>query len=197
MTVDEMEDLLALWVEDSSETKFTATSGIKLDALNDANMDVALLLHNSYLSNELGQISSEITVTSGIATMPTGILGGASGLVNIRTSEGKYGDIIPVANLKIVNNTLYSGSIDDPVFYVLGGKIYVSPNTVTGIYVLSIKIPDDLVSGGTPEINEGYHRLIVRMASGYLFQSDNKQSRADIAFAIGYRKIELLNKKAA
>jgi len=147
MDVQTMLNQLGLRLEDADKVKFT--DALKLEILNNAQVKVANLLNNAYLT-ELQVIKESITATSGkaemtIANFDYGVLRGAQGILRIRINSGLYCNLLDIDDLKRMENPVLAGTLQNPLAWVFQNHIYVSngeTNPVIDIYFL--KVPTTL-----------------------------------------------------
>ncbi len=125
-----MISLLGLRLEDTSAKEFT--DALKLKTLNNAQLKLANLLHNSYLT-ELQELQASLTFTSGVYSISTlyssyghRVLRGEQGLLKAKIENDLYCTKIVVRDLKRTENALLAGTLRNPLFWVFQNKIYIS-----------------------------------------------------------------------
>jgi len=145
MTLEDMVDLLGLRLEDAEEKKFTA--GFKIQALNNAQIKLANMLLNPYLT-ELQVLATSQTATTGVLAIDDilayDVLRGSEGILNVKISSGKYFHKIDLTDLKKTENSFLNAATDNPLYYVFQNRLYVLPTSITTVDVLYLKIPAHL-----------------------------------------------------
>ena len=133
MTGENLLDLLALRLEDASKTNFP--DSYKVDALNSAQLRVANMLANPYLT-ELEVLESGLTVTSGKTavlsstnlTSNYSLLRGGQGILSVcDASSGLYLTRVDLADLKKNENSYLAGTVRNPLYFVFENKICTLP----------------------------------------------------------------------
>jgi len=135
-----MLDELGLRLEDAAAINFTNT--FKLEALNKAQLQLANMLHNSYLTElEVEQtaidwsgIATSGYATSGLTSAP--VMRGSQGILKVSVQIGGSGSYVYATRLdlqkiKRVENPYLVGSDDNPLYYVFSNTIYVSVTSYT------------------------------------------------------------------
>jgi len=150
MTLEDMVDLLGLRLEDAEEKKFTA--GFKIQALNNAQIKLANMLLNPYLT-ELQVLATSQTATTGVLgiddILAYDVLRGSEGILNVKISSGKYFHKIDLTDLKKTENSFLAAATDNPLYYVFQNRLYVLPTAITTVDVLYLKIPAHFVNSFT------------------------------------------------
>ena len=147
MNVDSMLNLLALRLQDPKNSVFPQP--FKLRALNNAQVTLAQLLHNSYLT-ELQYIDEDKTATSGelaLSELTHDVLRGAEGILKLKIKDGLYCIEQSVEELKATENTFLVGSDGNPLYYLFQNKIYMLTTIAAPhIDVFYLKMPTQLIS---------------------------------------------------
>jgi len=148
MNVSEQIDLLALRLEDPAKGKFTDI--FKQKALGNAQVKLASLLHNDYLT-ELQSIKTSVTAGSGVtallntALLDYEVLRGAEGIINVKdATSGTYCTQITLDEAKKLENSFLSGSVYNPIYWVYQNKIYVRPTSVVSLDIAFLRQPAPL-----------------------------------------------------
>ncbi|MBW7995359.1 MAG: hypothetical protein FVQ81_02065 [Candidatus Glassbacteria bacterium] len=157
MNVAKAVGFLAERFGDLGENKFTGR--IKVDLLENAELDLANKLHPAYLTElevpeEQVAYATEFTLLSALAN---NVLGGAEGILTVRLTGGKYCRKIDPRKIKDTESYYRTGSDEDPMYYVEGNRINILANSASGnIDVTYRKVPGPLyylftvVEEGTP-----------------------------------------------
>ena len=142
MTVSTMLSQLGLRLEDSAKVKFP--DAIKLDALENSQMELPLMLHKYYLT-ELEVLQESLTATSGayaLSSLTYPVLGGEQGILSVKIHSGLYCTKLDISDLKKTENTYYDGSAQNPLYYVFKDNIYVDNGTASPVIdVYYLKTP--------------------------------------------------------
>jgi hypothetical protein len=206
MTGTELSSNLSLRLEDPAESVFTVSA--KVDAINLAQKTVVNMLHNGYLT-ELEDIKPTSTVTDSVfgsksasfATMQINPI--RAGIIGVKNGNGKWCTMVEVGDLKRLENSYLSGTISNPIAYVVSEAVHVLPTTITTINVLYIKSPTDFVatqsdssSGGMDsecELNLALQEIVLDFAEAQLWRMDAKPDRAQLSYNNALTMIKTLN----
>ncbi len=147
MDVSTMISQLGLRLEDAAKRKFTDV--LLLASLEDAQLDVANLLHNDYLT-ELLYTKSAVTATNGELALTTGnltyqVLKGAQGILAVKINGGLWCTEEKITDMKKTENTFLDGTTRNPLYNVFGNKILVdNGQTSPVIDVYFLRVPTTL-----------------------------------------------------
>lgn len=148
MNVAEQVDILGLRLEDAEKVLFT--DSLKLTALGNAQVRLASMLHNNYLT-ELQFVKTSVTASGGVtATLNTALLDnevlrGAEGIISVKdASSGLYCIKSTLEDAKRLENQFLEGTTHNPIYWIYQNKIYVRPTTVTSLDVSYLKVPTTL-----------------------------------------------------
>ncbi len=162
MTGADMLNLLALRLEDAGKGKFP--DSFKLDALNNAQIRVAQMIDNHYLT-ELEVLDTNIAVTTGaalVSLLTYNVLRGSEGIQMIKKYDtgGLYMNMIDIKNIKTTENPYLAGSVSNPLAYIFQNTIYILPTSITAIDVWYLKMPTPILNKfqssahGTPQVGK-------------------------------------------
>jgi len=187
---------LALRLEDAENKSFP--NPVKLEALNNAQVTAAQLLHNDYLT-ELHELEESLTVTAGVADLSSlNILRGSQGIIKVRDANtGLWAIEIDIKDVKKNENSLIMGTLLNPLYYVYNDHIYMLPTTITSIDVWYLKNPAPMyyefgyktLGGGAA--NTGF--LVDTTTDGfdYLSETDNAYNRA-VIYSIEHDRYQII-----
>tara|TARA_R110002020_G_scaffold438535_2_gene648987 strand:+ start:6522 stop:7166 length:645 start_codon:yes stop_codon:yes gene_type:complete len=205
MTGDALNTQLGFRMEDTAESIFTKQQ--KVDAINNAMVQVCALVDNSYLS-EL-ETSTTASVSSGEATYANLFSGGnpvRSSIIAVRDYSGgsdlKWCTIIDAKDVKQTDNAYLAGTTANPTVQIFDEKIHVQPSTVNQIKVWYIKSPTPYVYGTASsmddecELNSSLEGVVLDLAESELWRSDGNLNRANGALQNGMAVIQVLNGRA-
>lgn len=193
---------LAKNLEDEDEARFTASSGIKLLALNEALKTVVRLLHNNYLE-DLHKDALNISVQSGVVTVSAAVMGAevfggaAEGVVYVKETNGGFIDYVDISALSTIENEWLSPSIQKPSYHTKGRKIIIQPDTIRNVDVTFIKVPAPIVANGTTviELDDAHSGILLLLAAEMCWRLDDKAARAKLAGDSAVGQINALNAK--
>jgi hypothetical protein len=202
-TTAEMVSELGLRTEDASNVKFTSV--LKVQALNNAQIRLAQLLHNTYLT-ELEDVDTDNDISSGSFALSelnsgNGVLRGAQGILKVSVDIGGAGsDLwatqIAIEDVKDNENTYLAGTDANPVYYIFDGTItyLVTTLALTTSSIYFLKYPPAMVSGGQgPSLNESLHPLIVDFAEAQLWSVDKEFDRRMAVTEAALKEVDILN----
>jgi len=144
MTVQDMLDSLALRLEDPEKRKFT--DYYKLKALENAQVIVAQLLNNNYLT-ELQVIDSDKPVSSGtvsLSSLSNRVLRGAEGILNVKNHGGLFCAMLNMKDVKKTENSYLQGSTKNPMAWKFANAVRLLPADLTAVDVYYLKQPSSL-----------------------------------------------------
>jgi len=199
---------LGLRLEDAGAINFT--TAFKLKALDRAQLQLANMLHNAYLTDlevlEEGLDWSGIESTgydiTGLSSDP--VLRGGQGILKVAVSVAGDGDYvwatkIDLHKIKRVENTFLVGSDANPLWYVFKSYIFVSITTdYTALdgKVLYLKFPTEITATNVdPTLNVSLHPLIVSLAEGMCWGMDGKLDRRNTVMKDALDQIKALNER--
>jgi len=179
---------LALRLEDADKVKFT--DALKLKVLNNAQLKVANLLHNAYLT-ELQVIKEDVTATAGkvemtIANLDYKVLRGAQGILKVRIKDGLYCNMLDLDDLKRMEQPSLAGSRQNPLAWVFQNHIYVSNGeTNPAIDVYLLKVPTTLRYKFTSdEADDGASDVLFDGLEGEGLSADNDEYNGAVIYNI-------------
>jgi len=196
---DSMVAELGLRLEDAPATLFTTV--LKLVMLNRAQVQVAQLLHNAYLT-ELEVISSaslDFSDTYALSGIGNTVFRGAEGILKVKISPAAAGFLwateVDVKDVKKLENTYLAGSAANPVYYIFANSIYPINGTAAGTLgtVYYLRVPSSMTTAVDPIVNKALHPLIVTLAEALCWAIDGKLDRKQAALDIAFAEIEILN----
>jgi hypothetical protein len=146
MNVSTMMNALGARLEDAKNTTFT--TAMKLQALNNAQINVANALVDEYLT-ELQVSKTPVTFSGGVAAITAAVLGynvlrGAQGIKKVIVTGGKEATRIDPEDRKKMDNSFYAATLQNPQYYVWEKKIFIFPTTITSAEVWFLKVPSPL-----------------------------------------------------
>lgn len=157
MNVGEMMDQLALRLNDGDKTQFTDAQ--KLPALNSAQLRVANLVHDKYLSG-LEVIETSVAVTDGVVSLSSAlsnsVLKDAEGVKRVKVSSGLWCTEIEIEDVKGQENRYHTGTLRNPLYYTFQNSLYILPTTVETVDICYLRHPLPLLhdftmaAAGTP-----------------------------------------------
>ncbi len=156
MNVLKMLSSLGLRIEDPESQKFT--DSYKLRALENAQVMVAHLFNNAYLT-ELEHEDAGEAVSSGAVSFDNlahDVLRGAEGILNIKNTNGLYAALLNWRHLKKTENVFLEASTRNPMYWIFSKSVRVLPSTLANIDVKYLQTPSPLmhpfgcVAHGTP-----------------------------------------------
>jgi len=196
---DAMVAELGLRLEDAAATVFT--TALKLVMLNRAQVQVAQLLHNAYLT-ELEVISSaslDFSTTYALSGIGNTVFRGAEGILKVKISPAAAGFLwateVEMKDVKRLENTYLAGSAENPVYYIFGNSIYPINGTAAGTLgtVYYLRAPTTMSTTVDPILNRALHPLITTLAEALCWGIDGKLERKQAALDIAFAEIEILN----
>jgi len=203
---DQLSSELSLRLEDADEVKFTSV--FKLEALNKAQIQLAQLLHNAYLT-ELEEVATDVDISSGEYALSSlnsgnGVLRGAEGILKCSVDVGaggidKWGIRIDIKDVKRTENTYLAGTDSNILFYVFDAKIIflITTYTATTATIYFLKMPAVMTTDVDPELNVSLHPLIVDLAEALCWSIDSKLDRRTAILNSALQEIAVLNEKYA
>ena len=205
MTGDALNTQLGFRMEDTAESIFTKQQ--KVDAINNAQKQLVVMVDNSYLS-EL-ETSTTASVSSGEATYANLFSTSnpiRSSIIAVRDYSGgadlKWCTIIDAKDVKQTDNVYLAGTTANPTVQIFDEKIHVQPSTVSQIKVWYIKSPTPYVYGTASsmddecELNSSLEGVVLDLAESELWRSDGNLNRANGALQNGMAVIQVLNGRA-
>lgn len=197
---------LGLRLEDAEQQRFTKE--FKLTALNRAQVQLANMLHNGYLTElETNEDIPDISTPEGEIALTAlnegdGVLRGGEGILKLSVNAGGNGGGIWAHELglqyvKRAENTFLAGSDSNPLYYVYGSKIVVLMTTyeATTAQVYFLKMPATMSESVDPELNEALYGLILSLAEAICWAMDAKFDRRTSAINGAYEEIKILNER--
>ena len=201
MTGDALNTQLGFRMEDTAESIFTKQQ--KVDAINNAQKQLVVMVDNSYLS-EL-ETSTTASVSSGEATYANLFSGSnpvRSSIIAVRDySSGadlKWCTIIDAKDVKQTDNAYLAGTTANPTAWIFDEKIHVQPSTVNQIKVWYIKTPtpytysDATSMDDECELNSSLEGIVLDLAESELWRSDSNLNRANGALQNAMAVITIL-----
>lgn len=195
-------------LEDAGAVNFT--TAFKLKALDRAQLQLANMLHNAYLT-EL-EVLEDALDWSGIAS--TGyavtsltydpVLRGKQGILKVAVGWGApattytWASQIDLQKIKRTENTFLVGSDANPLWYAFKSYIFVSVTTYTLLKgkVLYQQFPTAITTTAVdPTLNVSLHPLIVSLAEGTCWAMDGKLDRRNAVMKDAFDGIKALNEK--
>ena len=205
MDGDALNTQLGFRMEDTAESIFTKQQ--KVDAINNAQKQLVVMVDNSYLS-EL-ETSTTASVSSGEATYANLFSTSnpiRSSIIAVRDYSGgadlKWCTIIDAKDVKQTDNVYLAGTTANPTVQIFDEKIHVQPSTVNQIKVWYIKRASsytysDASSMATEcQLNSGLEGIVLDLAESELWRSDSNLNRANGALQNAMAVITVLNGRA-
>jgi len=145
-----MIERLGMRLEDTDESTFTPA--MKLAALNTAQISLANMLHNAYLT-ELQVFDEDETVTTGVyalSGLDHGVLKGAMGIQRVVDSSTGYDlTMMDISDVRKNKNTLQKATVNNPQCYIYQSSIYALPTSITAIDVYYLRVPATMYAAYT------------------------------------------------
>ena len=206
MTADQMLTELAQRLEDANASEFSDT--MKVDALNNAQNRMVDLLHGEYLTElevreGFSHSANSPKMVFGVLdfnTLSNTVLHGAKGIKAIKVLNGKYMNKLDVSDVKEFDSAMVDTDLSDPYYIALGDKAELVPSTSQvhiPIDVYYIKTPTKMAVGGTCELNEGLHYLLIILAESYCWSNSEEFTRSQDAERIALEQIKIMNSNVA
>lgn len=195
MTAAEMLTDVRKIIEDENTERFSDTD-IYLSLLAN-ELKVANLVHKNYLS-ELRVIDASETFASGaltISSLSNSLLGGADGVITVKTSDSYYANKVEPNKLTDLNSLYRTGNAKSPVIFVFDAKIHIIPTTITTGDVYSLKQPTGIALGVDSDLNEVLHPIIVNFTCAELLAIDGKLDKSNLFENRGITSVKTLNDK--
>lgn len=149
MDVSTMITLLGIRFEDAAKKTFP--DSVKLKFLNNAQIKLANMLHDAYLT-ELEATETGLTATGGeyaISSLNSGgngILRGMEGIQGVTINSGLVCSEYEFKDRKKYEAGLYAGSATNPIYYLHSNKIHITNgSTNPSIDVSYLKNPTSLI----------------------------------------------------
>lgn len=145
MNALQMLNSLGLRIEDPESQKFT--DSYKLRALENAQIMVAHLFNNAYLT-ELEYENAGESVSSGavsFANLTHDVLRGGEGILNVKNTSGLYAALLNWRHLKKTENSFLEASTHNPMYWIFSKSVRVLPSALTNIDVKYLKTPSPLM----------------------------------------------------
>jgi len=196
-TVAKMVIDLGYKTEDSGHNKHS--EDIKKAFLHDAQTEFCSMIHVNYLT-ELEDIITDKTATAGEYAITfdnfdeKNVLNGKLGITDVKIHDGKYCNFI--GSRKTLDNAYYVGVQQNPFYYIFKNYIYVkNGQTDPQIDVEFLKVPDDLKTKDTCQLNEGLIDIVVTLAEEKCWLREGKPDRAAAARNSALDRIKVLNSR--
>jgi hypothetical protein len=207
MTGNDLNANLGLRMEDPAQSVFTAQA--KMDSVNLAQKTVVNMIDNGYLT-ELETIENDQALGGG-SDAAGSVAFGSAGITPVRGGIiGVYDEtndlwctMIEPSDVKRLENSYLTGSVQNPVAYIFNATVYVKPTTVSSVDIWYLKAPDDFVYTDTGSgvggmasaspLNAALHELVLDFAEAQLWRMDAKIDRATSAYNSALNMIKTLN----
>jgi len=193
MTVNEMKSQLADRVEDADDVIIDAD--VKIDFLQNAQIELAMLLDNNYLT-DIENIQESVDATAGvidISDLEYSVFKGKNGILVVKIHDESYCFLIDYSELK-GRDSYFSGGRQYPYAYVFQNKIYIEngqTNPVADVWYL--RHPTSLVEDGNCDLDSSLHDLIVMLAEEPCWRINNQPERGATSRNIAIDRINNLN----
>jgi len=193
---------LGVKLEDIETTSPIFSESDRLQFLNDAQVELATMLDDGYLT-ELQETEPQALDSGSVAlsSLNSGepVFRGAEGIkaVNITPAGGtaKFAIRVESDNLEQTNNTLTGYSDTFPKYYIWADVIYPLLDTFVGssadIYFLIY--PTTMTTDVDPILNKSLHGIMLELAASRGFTVNNALDRAASLRQVAYDKINMLN----
>jgi len=193
---------LELRLEDAASSTFT--DAIKFKALEVAQIQLAHMLDNSYLT-ELETLEQTLTVSSSYVAfsgLANTVFRGHEGIIRAALQFGGAGSYywctrLDIDRLKRLENTYMDGSDTNPLFWTFQQRVYFDATTPNNdkAKILYLKYPTAITTSVDPTLNSSLHPLMVIMAEAYCWALDGKLDRRKAALDIAFTEIKNLNER--
>jgi len=201
MTGNDLNANLGLRMEDPAQSVFSSIA--KMDAVNLAQKTVVNMIDNGYLT-ELETIDNNRSLTDGkfaFTGVITPVRGGIIGVWD--ETNDLWCTMIEPSDVKRLENSYLTGSVQNPVAYIFNSTVYVKPVEVALVDIWYLKAPDDFIysetgsgvggMGSASPLNPALHELVLDFAEAQLWRMDAKSDRAASAYTSALNMIKTLN----
>ena len=196
MTNTEMIDLLGLRLEDPDKKAFSADARYK--AINVAQLTITNLIDNSLLT-ELEHSENKTSSSGGIINVTDltyiPIRNGIYAVKNNDSSVNAFLNLIEFKDIKRLENTYLSSSVNNPVGYIFANKINIEPASAHSCTIYYLRKPNDVDDGNDCELDESLHEIVVDLAEAQLWKMDGQYARATSATENAIQIISALNSR--
>lgn len=193
---------LELRLEDAASSTFTDT--IKFKALEVAQLQLAYMLDNAYLT-EFETVHTNLTVASSyvaFSSLTYSVLKGNAGIIRAALQLGGSGSYywctrLDIDRLKRLENTYMDGSDTNLLFWTFQQRVYFDATTPNNdkAKILYLAVPTAISTSVDPVMNSSLHPLLVIMAEAYCWALDGKLDRRKAALDMAFAEIKSLNER--
>ncbi len=198
-------------IEDPSTNPQHADAEI-FTALSDAQLEIAGLLHNEYLT-EFEEIEANVTIVQdtvsrhGVANEAfsafntnTGVLKGKAGITRVIFYNGTSwaeATKLDEKSIKESENTYFTPADAQPGWYVFKNYLYMVALTFTAskANIYNLKPPTAISTSIDPVLNMMFHPLLRRMAEGRLWAAEDKLDRSAKTLGQAFEEIKVWNSR--
>ena len=182
MSGQEMLDFLGIRMDDPAEVDFN--QAVKLQVLNDAQLNLASLVQDSYLTEIEIKHGNIAPAATGILTFEDLATAASVEVLNgrirkIKITGGNWAKMITLADLPAVENNSYlTASVTTPYSYVFDESIYVLPAADSPIDVYYLHQPVDISTSAACELAASLHETVLDFAEEALWLTVGNSERA-------------------
>ena len=197
MTGQEMLDFLGIRMDDPAEVDFN--QAVKLQVLNDAQLNLASLVQDSYLT-EIEIVEDDIApAATGILTFATLATAASVSVLNgrirkVKLKGGVWCKMITVDDVAAIEKNAYlTATTTTPYAYVFDESIYVLPAAASPVDVYFLHQPVDISDSVACELAASLHESVLDFAEESLWLTVGNSARAKEAGARVREYIEKIN----
>jgi len=144
MTAQDMLDNLGLRLEDPDKKAFP--DSFRMQSLENSQIVMASLLPNDLLAALQVLDSAEALASSKVllSALSKDVLKGIMGIVMLKNTSGLWCNPVGLVDLKKTENSFYTPTTQNPMYFNFANTIFPLPSTLTAIDVYFLKVPNPL-----------------------------------------------------